>query len=95
MSEILTIECPFCKQEAVKVLHIEESFSTKRTRIRAGRNTRYIKNPEKNEIISGCSNCGKTKEEIEKYFKGENKPLSKEERIKRLKEAGLPLKIKG
>lgn len=93
MPEITTMECPFCKQKTIKIMHKEQTFSTRRTRIRAGRSTTYIKNPEKNEILSEkCSNCGKSKKEIEKAFK-EGRQLSKEEIIKRMKEAGLPLKV--
>ena len=50
---------------------------------------------EKYEVISEkCPNCGKTKKEIQKRLK-EGPKLSHEEIIRRAKEAGLPLKIKG
>ena len=95
MPEVLTEECPFCKQKTINVIHIEETFSAKRTRIRAGRSTKYVKSPERYEIlVEKCSNCGKSKKEIEKSLK-QGKELSNEEIIRRMKEAGLPLKIKG
>jgi hypothetical protein len=95
MPNILTEECPFCKQKNIKVLHKEETFSAKRTRIRAGRSTKYIKSPEKYEIlVDKCPNCGKSKKEIEKALKY-GKELSKEDVLKRLREAGLdPSKLK-
>ena len=95
MSEILTEECPFCKQKTIKVFHSEETFSAKVTRINAGRNTKIVKHPEKYEIlVNKCSNCGKTKKEIEKALK-EGKELPIEEVLRRLKEAWLdPSKLK-
>jgi hypothetical protein len=44
-------------------------------------------------LLDKCPSCGKTKKEIEKALK-EGKQLSNEEIIKRMKEAGLPLRIK-
>ena len=89
MTEILTEECPFCKEKTIKVMHKEEAFSARRTRCRAGRSTQNIKSPEKYEIlVNKCSNCNKSKKEIEKALR-EGKELSREEVIKRLREAGL------
>jgi endogenous inhibitor of DNA gyrase (YacG/DUF329 family) len=95
MPEVLNDECPFCKQKTIKVMHIEETFKARRTRIRAGRNTQYIKSPERYEVlIEKCPNCGKSKKEIENALKY-GKELPREEVIKRLKEAGLdPTKLK-
>lgn len=95
MSEVLTEECPFCKHNVIRVMHTEETFSTRRTRIRSGRSTQYIKNPEKNEVLSNeCPNCGKSKKEIERALK-HGKESSNADIAKRLKEAGLdPTKLK-
>lgn len=95
MPEVLTEECPFCKQKTIKTMHKEETFSAKRTRCRAGRSTKNIKNPEKYEIlVEKCPNCGKTKKEIENALKYGKEP-SREEVLKRLREAGLnPSKLK-
>ena len=61
----------------------------------AGTKRKAYRTREKYEIITDkCSNCGKTKKEIEKRLK-EGKVPSREEVIRRAKEAGLPLKIKG
>jgi heterodisulfide reductase subunit B len=94
MPDILTEECPFCHNKTIKIMHKEGSFSAQRTRCRAGRSTQYIKNPERNEILSGCSICGKSKEDVEKALKAGKEP-SHEEVIRRLREAGLdPSKLK-
>ena len=95
MPEIIEEECPFCKQKTIKVLYKEETFSAKRTRIRAGRSTKYVKSPEKYEIlVEKCSNCGKSKKEIEEALKHGKEPSHKEV-IRRLREAGLdPAKLR-
>lgn len=95
MPEVLTEECPFCKQKTIKVMHIEETFKARRTRIRAGRNTQYIKSPERYEVlVEKCSNCGKTKKDVEEALKHGKEP-SHDEVIRRLREAGLdPTKLR-
>ncbi len=95
MSEVITIECPFCKKKVVKIMHRNDVYSAQT--VRAGSNAKTIPKltKGKNEIlVEKCPNCGKTKKEIEKALK-EGIPLSHEEIIRRAKEAGLPLKIKG
>lgn len=43
-----------------------------------------------------CPKCGKKAKEIEKALKkGKTKDVSHEDRLKRLKEAGLPTRIEG
>jgi len=95
MPEILTEECPFCKQKVIKLLHKEQTFSIEKTRIRSGRSTKAIKHPEKYEIlVDKCPNCGKSKKEIETTLK-HGKESSREDVLKRLREAGLdPSKLK-
>lgn len=94
MPEVLTIECPFCKEKVIKVMHSPQVYSSQT--IRVGSNVKTIPKltEAKDEVLSEkCPNCGKTKKQIEKALK-EGVPLSKEERLKRLKEAGLPFIIK-
>lgn len=93
MAEIITIECPFCKQKTIQMSHRPEIYTTQT--IRVGSNRKTIPNliPAKDEILSEkCSNCGKPKKEIQKKIKEGYKP-SHEELLNRLKEAGLPTKI--
>ncbi|MEM5778222.1 MAG: hypothetical protein QXK49_01170 [Candidatus Aenigmatarchaeota archaeon] len=95
MPEKVIIKCPFCEKGSLTALYTPRIMVTKYSRAASNRKAvNYFKN-EKYEIISEkCLNCGKTKKEIEKILK-EGKQSSNEEIIKRLKEAGLPLKIKG
>lgn len=94
MPEVLTIECPFCKQKTIRVMHRPEVYSTQTIRVGSNRKTIPNLTPSKDEVLSEkCSSCGKTKKEIEKALK-EGVPPSREEIIRRAKEAGLPLVIK-
>ena len=93
MPETIKIKCPFCEKADIVSLHIPGTMVTKYGR--ASSNTRaitYYKNERYVLISEKCPNCGKTKKEIEKRLK-EGKQPSREEIIKRMKEAGLPLKI--
>jgi hypothetical protein len=94
MVEEKLVNCPFCRQLTIKILHqpfVARKGITK-SRFGAGGPV-YTK--EKDEVLSGCENCGKTQEEVEKELNGEGRPLPHEERLKRLREAGLPTKIVG
>jgi len=95
MPEILVIECPFCKQETIKVMHTSETYTTQRTKAAGKIKTIPKLSPSKDEIlIEKCPNCSKTKREIEEALK-HGKELSREDVIKRLREAGLdPSKLK-
>lgn len=88
------IECPFCKAK-IKVLCKPSMLQFKVSRIAAGTKRTPYKTEEKCILlVDKCPNCGKSKKEIEKRLK-EGKQLSNEEIIRRMKEAGLPLKIRG
>jgi len=92
-SEIIEIQCPFCKENVLKAIHKEQTFKSQKIRITSGRSTNNIKSPARTEIISeSCPNCGKTKKEIEKALK-EGKQVSREQIIERMKKAGLPLRF--
>jgi len=88
------IECPFCGKVGVKAFHKPSHLEPKTTHISAGTKTTYYRAPESYDILSGCPACGKSKEEIQKAFDtGVLRELSHEERLKRLRKAGLPTKI--
>lgn len=89
----MILECPFCKEKTIKVMHTPETYTTQTIRVGSNRKTIPKMTPEKNEILSeSCSNCGKTKKEIQKKVKEGYNP-SREELLKRLKESGLPTRI--
>ncbi len=92
------IVCPFCGENTIKCLFRPSSSRFKRSRGSAISKNVTIWTKEKYIVVSGCSNCGKSKEEVEEEFKRQEKEGAKiphEEVIRRAKEAGLPLKIKG
>jgi heterodisulfide reductase subunit B len=86
------IECPFCEKMTIRVLRIPFIKQTITSKCRAGgRNTKYQR--EKDEVLSGCSECGKSKKEVEEALETSAKEITPEKLKKRLKEAGLPTVI--
>jgi len=81
--------CPFCKKMSIRVLHIPFVSNTFSSNCRAGgRNTKIQK--ERFDILSGCSECGKTLKEVEYAFDHSTKQETHEEKLKRIKDSGLP-----
>lgn len=84
------VECPFCGKKAVKSLYYPPSIRAKTSRISAGSKTKFYRISEIYEIVSGCSKCGKSQEEVEKAFREAKSDVKREKKIlKRLKEQGL------
>lgn len=94
MPETITT-CPFCKKPTIKILHVPFVANTFTSKSRAGgRNTVIQK--ERFDVLSGCDECGKSKKEVERALNtGRTKEMTHEERIKRMKDAGLPTRIGG
>ena len=88
------IECPFCKAK-LKVLYKPSMLQFHVSRVAAKTARTPYKTQEKYEIlVDKCPNCGKSKKEIE-HALTHGKELSREEVLKRLREAGLdPSKLK-
>lgn len=91
-----TVKCPFCQKGDIEVTITSDWYSEGRAHA-AGRSAMIPQyHPEKIEVHNKCSECGKSKRELkEAIAKGTTKQLSHEERLKRLKEAGLPSVIEG
>jgi len=88
------IKCPSCNKVTIKAFHKPGHLEPKTTHISAGSKTTYYRVPESYEVLSGCSVCDKSQKEVQKAFDtGVTKELSHEERLKKLREAGLPLRI--
>jgi hypothetical protein len=93
MPEIMIIECPFCKEKTIKIMHSPEVYTTQTIRVGSNRKTIPNLTKAKDEVLSEkCSNCEKSRKEIQKALK-EGPKMSHEELLKRIKEAGLPTKI--
>jgi len=64
MPEIITVECPFCKQKTIKVMHSSEVYTLQTTRAGSNRKTIPSLTPAKDEVLSEkCSSCSKSKKE--------------------------------
>jgi hypothetical protein len=90
--EVRNIECPFCKSESVKAIYCPPVLKIKRCRsAAAGTKTKFYRTREKLEVISGCSNCGRSREEIIKALK--EKKIDLKKRLEELKRQGFPTLI--
>ena len=90
--EIRNLECPFCKKEVVKAVYYPPVLQMRKSRsAAAGTKTRFYHTKERLEIISGCSNCGRSKEDVVKALKEMN--IDWKKRLKELKKQGLPTVI--
>lgn len=67
------LSCPFCDKGIIQCLYIPGAVSVKRsgTRSLPGKTSKH-KSSEIWMINSGCSVCGKSKEEVEKKLKESN-----------------------
>jgi len=93
--ESKTETCPFCNKGKIDVIYTSEHMTVHST-FSAGGRKKMMPNyhPEKYDVSSKCPVCGASKNEIKKALeRGTTKEISHEERIRRLKEAGLPTKI--
>ncbi len=90
-----TIECPFCKKVAVTAFFKPSYRQGKTSRISAGAKTTYHRVDEKYFIQGDCPNCGAKNKHIQDWYDGkeERRCLTHEERLKRIREAGLPTVI--
>jgi tryptophanyl-tRNA synthetase len=90
--EIRNVECPFCKKETAKAIYYPPVLQMKKSRsASAGTKTKFYHTKEKWEIISGCLNCGKSKEEIIKALK--EKKIDLKKRLEELRKQGFSLVI--
>ena len=86
--------CPFCGKGKVTVTFVPGYISWRASRA-AGRTkrTRFYHNP-RSRVHSKCPKCGESARAIREALEsGGAKPKTHEERLRRLKEGGLPTKI--
>ena len=91
-----TTVCPFCNKRKIDITIIPEYYSYKCARA-FGKMKRIPKvHPERIEVHSKCPSCKASKQEIKEALeRGTTKVKSHEERLKRLKEAGIPTRMEG
>jgi endogenous inhibitor of DNA gyrase (YacG/DUF329 family) len=88
------LECPFCQKGKVRVFHKGGYLQPKVSRISAGAKVKYYRMPDTYQVLEDCPECGKSMKEIQKAFEtGETEQISHDERLKRIKEAGLPTRV--
>lgn len=89
-----TINCPFCNKGKIDITIIPEHYSYHSARAFGKVKKIPVVHPEHIEIHFKCPKCGKSKKELKEVIeKGTIKQLSHEERLKRLRESGLPTQI--
>ena len=95
MTEIIIVECPFCKNICIKLLHKPAIYTVDRVMVGSNRKNVPRLSKERDEVlVNKCPNCGKSKKEIEKALARGKEP-SNADIVKRLREAGLdPTKLK-
>ena len=88
------VDCPICKKAKVTVSFIAGYMSYSVSRIAAGsKRTPYFHDP-KVRAMTTCPACKATKAEIKEALeRGNSEKPSHEERLRRLKESGLPTVI--
>ena len=78
----------------ITIFHKEGFLQARVSRISAGAKTKFYRIPDYYEVMGNCPNCGKTKKEIQKALDtGKTHDTPHEERLKRIKESGLPTVI--
>ena len=90
MPENITIECPFCHKKTIKAIYYPPVLQTTTSHAAGRAVTKYYYTKEKYEILSGCSNCGKSLKEVKRALREGKKSKEKEKRIiERLKAEGI------
>ena len=89
------VKCPFCGKGDIDIIRTSDWYSEGRAHS-AGRSAMIPQyHPEKVEIYNKCPSCGKSKKELKDFLEsGQDKYIPHEERIKRIKESGMPTEIK-
>jgi hypothetical protein len=88
MIEKVILECPFCHDKNIEAIHIPKQIKERKGTWGGRPGKRTV--PERYEIQSRCSKCGKTQKEIQKALKEGVKDIEKEKKIlERLKKQGL------
>lgn len=86
------IDCPFCGKSKISIIIIPGFYSYNTSFAIHQKKRIPVYHPEKIEINSHCPQCGTSKKNIKEAL-GKAKEISHEERLRRIKEAGLPTKL--
>jgi len=88
-----TVDCPICKKGRIEVIHIPPWYEWQTSHISAGtKRTKFYHDP-KFIVKTKCPECGANKQLIKESLEMGKKPETRDERRKRLIEAGIPTQI--
>lgn len=87
------IDCPFCGKSKISIIIIPGFYSYKTSFAIHQKRRIPVYHPEKIDIHSRCPHCNKTVKEIKEAIQSGSAKISHEERLRRIKEAGLPTKL--
>lgn len=85
ISRIKTM-CPFCGKETIETLYFPPSIGSHTSSASSKSVTKLHSVPERNEIISGCPECGKSENEVKRALKEGVKESDIEKQKKRYQE---------
>lgn len=89
------VKCPFCGKDVVKAFHKPSYLEHKKSSISAKSRITYYRVPESYAIQGDCPECNAKNRDLQAWYDGtyqENR-LSHEDRVKRIKAAGLAARI--
>jgi len=90
------VKCPVCGKQGVKAFVKPSYLVANIGRISGKTSTKYYRIPESCDYQGKCPHCGASQKEMQKALEtGISKRMSHEERLKKIKEAGLPTVIEG
>ncbi len=86
--EYKKIPCPFCQALTIEVAYFPPSLEAHTSRTSAKSITKFHRVKERNEVLSGCSACGKTDSQVNNALKKHHTEpnIDDEKRKKRLEE---------
>ena len=92
----LKIKCPFCNKGEINVIYSPIFLKFKKGTYGGGKSG-ISRTAEKYDVQDKkCPYCGRSAKDIENALKkGTTKEASHEERLKRIRDAGLPTRIEG
>ena len=101
MSDLATVKteivkCPLCNLGGITVTTRSEYYNYKAARAFGKVKMIPLYHPEQTKVENTCPKCKANKSYIKEALeKGNNKTMSHEERLKRIKDSGLPLVLEG
>lgn len=88
-----TAKCPFCNEADIHYIHSPIFLKFKKGSY-GGSKQGITRTQEKIMVTDEeCPNCHKSRSQLEKRLKDNKKEIPHEERIKRMRDAGLPTRI--